>query len=1053
MKVAMMFRGNSHFPALTRCTSAAWIRIVAVFVFLVSAFPLFAQTTNTIDGVATNADNGGAQFIIGSNTAFNVLIITNAGTVTDTAGIIGLRSTAPSNSVTVTGTGSIWTNTSTLTIGQTGSVNQLTISAGGVVLDTSGILGLVAASGTNSATVTGSGSIWSNSATLKVGGASQGNKLTISSSGAVYSAGIIIGANGANNNQVLVTDTGTVWASTDKLAVGANPFNANTDGSSGNQLVISNGAMVATSGNSVTVGNSYGGGNIGGGETGPNAAANNNTVTVTGSGSVWTNIGGIYVGRGVNNKGNQLIITNGGIVYATGGIVIGGSISDNNATGDSSNNVTVAGMNSTLFNSGAALTIGAGRAGVGNMNLGNSLVITNSGVVNNGGQIVSMGGGAGWGVNGNLTVTGNGSVLTNAGQLLVGNAASSFGNQVTISAGGKIYSGSVSTIGNANGANNNTVTVTDTGSVWQVGATGTGQLLLGNGAGATTTGNQLIISNGAGVVNGQVTLGLGSGNSSVNNTVTVTDPGSTWTNSSANGASYLVALGNTAGGQTVKVLNGGLMYVRNTSGLLGVAIGNNAGVGNNSVLVDGSGSLLDAAGNAVLVGTGAGPNNTLTITNGGQVVASSVTVGNGGGNAVTISDGGLLEANTLTNIAGATVGSISNVGGIYQFTLATPTIGPSGAGNIALSNGVVSFRNVAAANVFADVAGSGNQLANMSFTGTNAFRLNNSSNATGVASYTFDPSVNPTSVATNYARLELVSGGTLWRSANLTIGAGGSFLASNTVGTVAAAFTNQGGSVVMGSTFNFASNVVVNSGTYQSVQSTNSFSGAVTIQAGATLEATSSKMTFSNVVTISGKYKSDPSTNTFFADMTVSQSGALAGGKGDLFDFKKSLLINSTNRIDFQLATSAVKFSGGGMHTNAITGADLGSNAFAFAVAYERQTNFAYGELHLETSSDQICFTCGVLPAPGVTNNALYIGWLDLLGNLNLVTNLHAASGINLYYNQTDARNGYLNGATYSLTDCNFGTSTAQLIPIIPEPSVLVFLFAASMLFCQRGRR
>jgi hypothetical protein len=219
------------------------------------------------------------------------------------------------------------------------------------------------------------------------------------------------------------------------------------------------------------------------------------------------------------------------------------------------------------------------------------------------------------------------------------------------------------------------------------------------------------------------------------------------------------------------------------------------------------------------------------------------------------------------------------------------------------------------------------------------------------------------------------------------------------------------------------------------------------------MQVVNSMVRFNSNVVINGQYLSDPSTNTFAADVTVNQSGTLAGGLGDRFEFQKSLFIHSTNQIGFNLANSAVAFTTGGMHTNAITGADLGSNTFAFAVAYEQQTNFAYGELHLDTASDQVCFTCGVLPAPGVTNNALYIGWLDLIGDASLVTNLHAASGINLYYNQTDSRNAYLNGATYSLTDCNFLSSTAQLIPIIPEPSVLVFLFAAAMLFCQRWRR
>jgi len=62
-------------------------------------------------------------------------------------------------------------------------------------------------------------------------------------------------------------------------------------------------------------------------------------------------------------------------------------------------------------------------------------------------------------------------------------------------------------------------------------------------------------------------------------------------------------------------------------------------------------------------------------------------------------------------------------------------------------------------------------------------------------------------------------------------------------------------------------------------------------------------------VTVGGRYISDPSTNTFMSNVTVTASGTLEGGYGDLFDFKKNLIINSTNNLGFNLRLSTVEFS------------------------------------------------------------------------------------------------------------------------------------------------
>src|ERR1043166_4815896 len=176
-----------------------------------------------------------------------------------------------------------------------------------------------------------------------------------------------------------------------------------------------------------------------------------------------------------------------------------------------------------------------------------------------------------------------------------------------------------------------------------------------------------------------------------------------------------------------------------------VSLNGRMGTGGGSqglVLVTGSGSVWTNIG-GVFVGENS-VNNTLKVENGGQLYATSVNAGFGTGssNSVRITSSGLVQANTL--VASAPAGnSISKVGGIYQFTTATPTVTPNGAGRIALADGTISYRGVASADI------NNAQVGNMSKTGNNAFRLNNSSNA--VTSYTFD-SVANTGNPTNYQR-------------------------------------------------------------------------------------------------------------------------------------------------------------------------------------------------------------------------------------------------------------------------------------------------------------
>lgn len=663
-----------------------------------------------------------------------------------------------------------------------------------------------------------------------------------------------------------------------------------------------------------------------------------NLVTVTGSGSIW-DTAALVVGFRANT-GNQLLVTDGGLVRSTAGTI--GSVTD--AT---SNSVVVTGADSAWQMTGD-LIVGSGGAS-------NAMTIADGGVVSNALGYI----GYGTGQRNAVLVTGEDSRWVSSGNLTVGRQG--VGSSLVVSNGALVWS-SDGAIGSTSLGTSNSVLVTGSGSRWFA----TNGLFVGQ----NSTGNSLTIAEGGVVSNSSAIIGLAAtGNSAISNRVLVTDEGSRW----------LIA-GDLTLGQTPVSGTGNSLTISNGGFVSGVnaIVGLNVVASNNQVLVTGPGSIWQ---------------------NTGLVAVGSNASTKGFGGLIRVEDGATLEANTLVSgflVGGVASGIISNSGGIYQFTTATPTITTNSADSIVLNNGTISFRGVANANVLGNAIGaSSNQLVKMTFLGDNAFRLNGSSNATGLSAYSF-----ATGTATNYSALELVNDTTLWRSATLTVGSTGRLLASNTTATVAAAVTADGSITVVNSHMTFTSNVV-----------------------------------------LSGSYVSDPSTNTFLADLTIDPSGSLAGGTGNLFDFKQNFLIHSTNKTSFDLIQSTVQFSGGGVHTNLITGEDFGTNGVYGG-------NFEYGTLRLGSTNNIVCFGCGNLPS--VTSNALYVNWLDLDDDTNLIANLRAPMSINLYYALFDSRNDYLGGQTYQLLDCE-GNLGGLLLAAIPEPSALTLFVVAGC--AMLGRR
>lgn len=164
----------------------------------------------------------------------------------------------------------------------------------------------------------------------------------------------------ANSNSVLVSGSGSLWNNQGTLTVGVY--------GSGNSLVITNGGAVYIS-STVMIGR--------------NSTANNNSVLVSGNGSVLSTGYGLYLGR----SSSRVVINDGGAVISSRATIGNG--------GGSNNSVVVSGTGS-VWNNQRSLNVGVSGSG-------NSLVI------DNGGSVVSS----------NIVVAPNNLVSLNGGNLIM----------------------------------------------------------------------------------------------------------------------------------------------------------------------------------------------------------------------------------------------------------------------------------------------------------------------------------------------------------------------------------------------------------------------------------------------------------------------------------------------------------------------------------------------------------------------------------------------------------------------------------------------------------
>src|ERR1017187_79696 len=279
-------------------------------------------------------------------------------------------------------------------------------------------------------------------------------------------------------------------------------------------------------------------------------------------------------------------------------------------------NYNIGFIGDVLFIQGSGILVdGVGELGPGNGNSNNFVLVTDSGsvwsnsdlfagdggahnslVISNGGQVINssfcyIGNGILPTIGSNsVLVTGVGSVLTNGGNLVIGNYSTA--NRVVIENGGQLIDYSATFGAADHTSSNNSALVRGPGSLWinreQVALNG--------------VGSSLVISNGGQVTDSYGYVGYYFGSS--NTSALVTGTGSVWSNQQD------LYVGNFSSSNSLVISGGGLVNNANCY------VGYNAG--SNSVIVTDSGSVWSNRGQ--LSFNFSYPNN-LIISNGGQVIS------------------------------------------------------------------------------------------------------------------------------------------------------------------------------------------------------------------------------------------------------------------------------------------------------------------------------------------------------------------------------------------------------------------------------------------------
>jgi fibronectin-binding autotransporter adhesin len=577
------------------------------------------------------------------------LNITNGGKVSNVNGYVGADGTA-TGTVTVSGSSSdglvaTWSNSSTLYVGDLGT-GTLNILAGGTVSNAIGNIGNQAGS---NGTVLVSGndgnghvSTWTSAAQINIGNFGTGT-LTIDSGGQVISNQGVIGGGAGGSGMVMVTGTdgnghASAWAAADNIYVG---FHGN------GALTVADGAAVSTSGTGGGSAAIYIG--FGSGTTG--------TVMVSSStAAVSTLTASDQIDVGVDGAGT-LTVQNGGFVSAANTVFV--------ANGAGSGTLNVLGDTSGrgILETGQVVNANGG----GILNLDGGILRANSDQTDflSGFTALTIGSNGAWfDTNGHQIDIGtafSGSASFNKLGLgtLTLTGSSSYTGQTDIVAGVLQIAGGGQINGTATAfVDGGGLTVTGTGSAF----TTPGDLLVGRGTGTAS----VTVADGGHLTTGRSFIGEGGAVTTATTlTATVTGPGSVW--DAGDGFFLGAASGSTSASLTIS--NGGVMRAQSavsdsSIGIYGVAV---------ATVTDTNSELVVGGSTPLTIGELAGGAGTLTINNGGLVIAPTVLMGAFDPTAAGILnlDGtpgaqGVLQTASLTQDAGS--GTVNFDGGILRAT-------------------------------------------------------------------------------------------------------------------------------------------------------------------------------------------------------------------------------------------------------------------------------------------------------------------------------------------------------------------------------------------------
>ncbi|HTS19079.1 MAG TPA: hypothetical protein VMP11_16005, partial [Verrucomicrobiae bacterium] len=618
---------NSSFGnvAVVSDPGSAWSNTVALYVGYESSFNqlivsngarVFGATNyvawfsvssnNSVSVVGTGSVWSSTNFLyIGYVGSSNTLVVANGGRTATIETRIGFDPLSTNNVAIITGSGAVMSNTLNTMVGYGGNASQLIISNGATVYDSVGFLAYTNQSAQDTATVTGIGSEWVNTNQVDVGNLGALNQLFVVNGGFVYDESIYLGVGTASsNNTVAVSGVGSMVSNTFNTFLGFR--------GSGNVLIISNGAGVFDQTSSIGYTN----------------ASSHNTAWVIGTGSVWTNT--LFSAVGYNGSFNQLIVSNGGSVWSGNGYMSLITV------GSSNNTATITGGGSVWSTTNGLY--------VGYIGSSNQLYVLDGGAAY---ALSSFAGSLATSSNDVIVVSGPGSVMSNTFFTYVGDLG--WGNLLVISNGGTVFDQD-GILADTTSSDDNTALIDGAGSVWS----NTQYVYVGLYGGT----NQMRVTNGGAVLDETGVIGYS--NASPDNVVTISGPGSTWSNTLALYPGYM-----TANNQLI-ISNGGTVFSSNSW------VGTWPAASNNTVIVTGAGSQWLNT-NVLFLGY-QGARNSLIIENGGAVID-----GNGGqvgylpganSNTVLVTGSGSLWSNAYSAVAVNEFGSsitVSNGGALYAF--------------------------------------------------------------------------------------------------------------------------------------------------------------------------------------------------------------------------------------------------------------------------------------------------------------------------------------------------------------------------------------------------